>query len=73
MHRDAGGVRRQVVVCPQTCSVNHYSIQPTLQNIEDWSTQVSSYSASKDANHQGQNSHAPFQGKEDLTPQLVQL
>jgi len=29
--------------------------------------------ASKDANHQGQNSHAPFQGREDLTPQLVQL
>jgi hypothetical protein len=48
-----------------------YSIQATLQNIEDWSTQVSS-SASKDANYQGQNSHAPFQGKEDLTPQLVQ-
>jgi hypothetical protein len=48
-----------------------YSIQATLQNIEDWSTQVSPYSASKDANHQGQNSHAPFQGKEDLTSQLV--
>jgi hypothetical protein len=69
--RDAQGT--QVVVCPQACSVNHYSIQPRLQNIEDWSTKVSSYSPSKDANHQGQNSQAPFQGKEDLTPQLVQL
>jgi hypothetical protein len=36
MHRDAGGVRRQVVGCPQACSVNHYLIQPTLQNIEDY-------------------------------------
>jgi hypothetical protein len=68
----------QASSCPTSGNANvqgkgAYSVQATLQNIEDWSTQVSPDSASKDANHQGQNSHAPFQGKEDLTPQLVQL
>jgi hypothetical protein len=68
----------QASSCPASGNANvqgkgAYSIQATLQNIEDWSTQVSSYSAPKDANHQSQNSHAPFHRKEDLTPQLIQL
>jgi hypothetical protein len=50
-----------------------YSIQATLQGIGDWPTQASSYPVSKDANHQGQSSHTPFQEKEYLTPQLVPL
>jgi hypothetical protein len=67
----------QASSCPASGNANAqgkgaYSIQATLQSIGDWPTQASPYPASKDANHQGQNSHAPFQEK-DLTPQLVQL
>jgi hypothetical protein len=67
----------QAYSCPASGNANTqgkgvYSIQATLQSIGDWPTQASPYPASKDANHQGQNSHAPFQEK-DLTPQLVQL
>jgi hypothetical protein len=68
----------QASSCPASGNANPqgkgaYSIQATLQGIGDWPTQASSYPASKEANHQGQNSHTPFQEKEYLTPQLVQL